>query len=76
MGGWIATRAGGHYSTMMTHIDNLVHALTVITPQGEVRTFATPSSGGALPTTALLPLNLALTPLASWSLCPGVVVRQ
>ena len=32
MGGWIATRAGGHYATGYTHIDDLVEAVRVVTP--------------------------------------------
>jgi len=36
LGGWIATRAGGHFATGPTHIDDLVEAVRAITPRGEV----------------------------------------
>jgi alkyldihydroxyacetonephosphate synthase len=31
LGGWIATRSGGHFATLYTHIDDLVESLRVIT---------------------------------------------
>jgi alkyldihydroxyacetonephosphate synthase len=34
LGGWIATRSGGHFATLYTHIDDLVESLRVITPKG------------------------------------------
>jgi len=45
LGGWIATRAGGHYATLYTHIDDLIQALRVITPAGVVETARVPASG-------------------------------
>jgi alkyldihydroxyacetonephosphate synthase len=36
LGGWIATRAGGHFATGPTHIDDLVEAVRAITPRGDV----------------------------------------
>jgi alkyldihydroxyacetonephosphate synthase len=36
LGGWIATRAGGHFATGPTHIDDLVESVRAITPRGEV----------------------------------------
>ncbi|MCS6901455.1 MAG: FAD-dependent oxidoreductase, partial [Myxococcales bacterium] len=33
LGGWIATRAGGHFATLYTHIDELVESLRVVTPR-------------------------------------------
>ncbi|HEV7554800.1 MAG TPA: FAD-binding oxidoreductase, partial [Kofleriaceae bacterium] len=45
LGGWLATRAGGHYATGPTRIDELCHALTVVTPRGRVDTHRHPSSG-------------------------------
>jgi alkyldihydroxyacetonephosphate synthase len=36
LGGWIATRAGGHFATLMTHIDDLVESVRAITPRGDV----------------------------------------
>ncbi|HET8976264.1 MAG TPA: FAD-binding oxidoreductase [Solirubrobacterales bacterium] len=35
LGGWIATRAGGHFATLYTHIDDLVESVRAITPRGE-----------------------------------------
>ncbi|MCM3764681.1 FAD-binding oxidoreductase [Neobacillus niacini] len=45
LGGWIATRAGGHFATLHTHIDDLVESLRVITPKGVVETRRLPGSG-------------------------------
>jgi alkyldihydroxyacetonephosphate synthase len=45
LGGWIATRAGGHFATGPTHIDDLVESLRVLTPAGVVQTRRLPSSG-------------------------------
>ena len=36
LGGWIATRAGGHFATGPTHIDDLVQSVRAITATGEV----------------------------------------
>jgi alkyldihydroxyacetonephosphate synthase len=35
-GGWVATRAGGHFATGPTHIDDLVQSIRAVTPAGEV----------------------------------------
>src|SRR5258708_6035716 len=32
LGGWIATRAGRHFATLYTHIDDLVESLQAVTP--------------------------------------------
>jgi alkyldihydroxyacetonephosphate synthase len=45
LGGWIATRAGGHYATLYTHIDDLVEATRMVTPAGIVETRRLPASG-------------------------------
>jgi len=45
IGGWVATRAGGHFATGPTHIDDLVEALRVVTPAGTVQTRRLPASG-------------------------------
>lgn len=45
LGGWIATRAGGHFATGPTHIDDLVESVRVLTPAGIVETRRLPSSG-------------------------------
>ena len=45
LGGWIATRAGGHFATLETHIDDLVEAVRALTPRGEWRSRRLPASG-------------------------------
>ena len=45
LGGWIATRAGGHFATLMTHIDDLVESVRAITPAGEWESRRLPGSG-------------------------------
>lgn len=45
LGGWIATRSGGHFATLHTHIDDFVQSLRVITPSGVVETRRLPASG-------------------------------
>jgi alkyldihydroxyacetonephosphate synthase len=45
LGGWIATRSGGHFATLYTHIDDLVESLRVVTPRGVVETRRLPGSG-------------------------------
>jgi alkyldihydroxyacetonephosphate synthase len=45
LGGWIATRSGGHYATLYTHIDEFVESLRVVTPAGRVETRRLPASG-------------------------------
>lgn len=45
LGGWIATRAGGHYATLYTHIDDLVESTRMITPRGIWQSRRLPASG-------------------------------
>jgi alkyldihydroxyacetonephosphate synthase len=45
LGGWIATRAGGHYATLYTHIDDFVESMSVVTPTGIIETRRLPGSG-------------------------------
>ncbi len=45
LGGWIATRAGGHFATLYTHIDEFVQRLRLITPQGMIETRELPGTG-------------------------------
>jgi len=45
LGGWIATRGGGHYASLYTHIDDFVESLTLVTPQGRIETRRLPGSG-------------------------------
>ena len=37
LGGWIATRAGGHFATLLTHIDDLVESVRAVTRAGTGR---------------------------------------
>jgi alkyldihydroxyacetonephosphate synthase len=55
LGGWIATRAGGHFATLYTHIDDLVESVRAITPRGFWESRRLPGSGaGPSPDRALL----------------------
>ena len=45
LGGWIATRSGGHFATLHTHIDEFVEAVRVVTPRGVLQTRRLPGSG-------------------------------
>jgi alkyldihydroxyacetonephosphate synthase len=55
LGGWIATRAGGHFATVETHIDDLVESVRAITPSGAWESRRLPGSGaGPSPDRALL----------------------
>jgi len=45
LGGWIATRAGGHYATNYTHIDDFVESLRIVTPGGVLESRRLPGSG-------------------------------
>ena len=45
LGGWIATRSGGHFATRYTHIDDFVESLRVVTPSGVIATRRLPGSG-------------------------------
>ena len=45
LGGWIATRAGGHFATLDTHIDDLVESVRAITPRGTWESRRLPGSG-------------------------------
>jgi alkyldihydroxyacetonephosphate synthase len=45
LGGWLATRSGGHFATLRTRIDDVTEALHVVTPAGHVDVRRLPSSG-------------------------------
>lgn len=45
VGGWIATRAGGHYATLYTHIDDFVESVRMVTPRGVIQTRRLPGNG-------------------------------
>jgi alkyldihydroxyacetonephosphate synthase len=45
LGGWIATRSGGHFATRLTHIDDMVESIRVVTPAGLSESRRLPGSG-------------------------------
>jgi alkyldihydroxyacetonephosphate synthase len=45
LGGWIATRSGGHYASLYTHIDDFVESTRTVTPAGTLQTRRLPGSG-------------------------------
>jgi alkyldihydroxyacetonephosphate synthase len=45
LGGWIATRAGGHFATVYTHIDDHIESVRVVTPAGTLESRRLPASG-------------------------------
>jgi alkyldihydroxyacetonephosphate synthase len=45
LGGWLATRSGGHYATLLTHIDDMVESMRVVAPSGTGESFRLPGSG-------------------------------
>ena len=45
LGGWIATRAAGHFATAYTQIDDHVQSLKVVTPAGNIASRRFPVSG-------------------------------
>ncbi|MBO0729936.1 MAG: FAD-binding oxidoreductase, partial [Acidimicrobiaceae bacterium] len=45
LGGWIATRSGGHYATNHTHIDDFVESTRMLTPSGWWESWRLPGSG-------------------------------
>jgi alkyldihydroxyacetonephosphate synthase len=54
LGGWIATRAGGHFATLYTHIDDLVESVRAITPAGLWESRRLPGSGAGVSPDRLL----------------------
>jgi len=48
LGGWIATRAGGHFATLYTHIDDLVESVRALTPSGVWQSRRLPGSGAGI----------------------------
>src|SRR5947199_30367 len=48
LGGWIATRAAGHFATVETHIDDLVESVRAITPSGAWESRRLPGSGAGV----------------------------
>ncbi len=45
LGGWIATRSGGHYATNQTHVDDFVESVRMVTPTGIWESRRLPGSG-------------------------------
>lgn len=45
LGGWIATRAAGHFATLYSQIDDHVESLRVVTPSGTIASRRLPTSG-------------------------------
>ena len=45
LGGWLATRSGGHFATRYTHIDDFTESLRVVTPDGVLESRRLPGSG-------------------------------
>ena len=48
LGGMIATRAGGHFATLYTHIDDLVESVRAVTPAGMWESRRLPGSGAGV----------------------------
>jgi alkyldihydroxyacetonephosphate synthase len=48
LGGWIATRAAGHFATVWTHIEDFVESVRAITPVGEWESRRLPGSGAGV----------------------------
>ncbi|HEY5430396.1 MAG TPA: FAD-binding oxidoreductase [Solirubrobacteraceae bacterium] len=48
LGGMIATRAGGHFATLHTHIDDLVESVRAVTPAGVWESRRLPGSGAGV----------------------------
>jgi alkyldihydroxyacetonephosphate synthase len=48
LGGWVATRAGGHYATLHTHIDDFVESVRAVTPRGVWESRRLPGSGAGV----------------------------
>jgi len=45
LGGMIATRSGGHFATLYTHIDDFVESVRMVTPAGAMESRRLPGSG-------------------------------
>jgi alkyldihydroxyacetonephosphate synthase len=48
LGGWIATRAAGHFATVWTHIEDFVESVRAITPVGVWQSRRLPGSGAGV----------------------------
>lgn len=45
LGGWIATRAAGHYASLGTYIDDYVESIRMVSPAGTSESLRVPASG-------------------------------
>ena len=45
LGGWIATRAAGHFAALGTYIDDYVESIRMVTPRGTMESRRLPASG-------------------------------
>ena len=74
LGGWIATRSGGHYATKDTHIDDFVESVRMLTPVGWWESRRLPGSGAG---GGQAPTVLSLAMKGSWGSLPrlGCVFR-
>jgi alkyldihydroxyacetonephosphate synthase len=48
LGGWIATRAAGHFATLWTHIEDFVESVRAVTPAGVWESRRLPGSGAGV----------------------------
>jgi alkyldihydroxyacetonephosphate synthase len=48
LGGWIATRAGGHFATGRTHMEDFVESMRAVTPAGVWESRRLPASGAGV----------------------------
>ncbi len=48
LGGWIATRAAGHFATVWTHIEDFVESIRALTPVGAWESRRLPGSGAGV----------------------------
>jgi alkyldihydroxyacetonephosphate synthase len=48
LGGWIATRAAGHFATLWTHIEDFVESVRAVTPIGPWESRRLPGSGAGV----------------------------
>jgi len=48
LGGWIATRAGGHFATLWTHMEDFLESVRAITPMGMWESRRLPGSGAGV----------------------------
>jgi alkyldihydroxyacetonephosphate synthase len=48
LGGWIATRAAGHFATVWTHIEDFLESVRAITPAGPWESRRLPGSGAGV----------------------------